>query len=375
MTTNTTTSELEPFLPGKAIPSKNKKQDRLSYPFIAGLVDGKGLIVASKSTGSYKLTARAEDHILFSQLQKQFGGVIRKSSESTISYSLNYQNSLNGRLTIRALTKGLNGFMRNTAKLDQFKELCTVFGLKYKKAGPVTKDNGYIAGLFASCGNVSISTTTTYLEASKSHSQKLLESTLTDKNHKQEYKKPRFELAESFKHWSKWSLSVVKSNSISQFITKIKSRPVDKSIEIKRQRFLSGGSYYPMVTIKSKSNPSIKEIHPFFLSNQSETIAKNHAQRASLAVNQPDRICFTLYKEVEILSFIAYINLYPNCSRNYKKLNLLLQFYDLKKKGAHLETGNTDLNSNDKSLANKWYFFISEWLRSSEVSNAADFYQ
>lgn len=127
----------------------------ISVPFIAGLLDGDGFIRTYKHTGEYKLTMHVEDEPLLLELKHQFGGYIQKVlNKNAVRFHLNAKTALNGRETLIDLTSGLNGHIRNTIRVEQFKKLCQALGLEYVESGPITCQDGYIAGLFVADGSI-----------------------------------------------------------------------------------------------------------------------------------------------------------------------------------------------------------------------------
>lgn len=139
-----------------------------TFPFLAGLFDGDGTIRIYKSTGEYDVTTHQEDLALLEQLQSQFGGAIRKvANKKAVRWILNSKNAKNGRQTLVELTQGLNGHIRNSVRVEQFKQLCQALGIQFKAADQMSNKNGYIAGLFSSDGSV-------YLKARSSAKQRKL---------------------------------------------------------------------------------------------------------------------------------------------------------------------------------------------------------
>jgi hypothetical protein len=59
---------------GKSKGKHTTKHTHLSFPFIAGLLDGDGFILSYKHTCVYELVAHELDQDLLIQLQMQFGG-------------------------------------------------------------------------------------------------------------------------------------------------------------------------------------------------------------------------------------------------------------------------------------------------------------
>jgi hypothetical protein len=94
---------------------------KLSFPFLAGLLDGDGHIIPRKSSGEIRLVGHQLDLALFSQLQQQLGGEVRKEAKKqAIRYFLNMKNAKNCKDGLIALVNGLNGHIRNNIRVEQF---------------------------------------------------------------------------------------------------------------------------------------------------------------------------------------------------------------------------------------------------------------
>ena len=139
---------------------KNKKGlspklKKLDYSFLAGLIDGDGFIRVYSTTGEFEVTMHREDLAFLEQLQNQFGGVLRRvKDKNAMRFVLNSKNAREGKETLKLLVEGLNGNIRNTIGLDQFKRLCNAFQIECLPPVPLNSNSGYIAGLFCSDGTI-----------------------------------------------------------------------------------------------------------------------------------------------------------------------------------------------------------------------------
>lgn len=128
---------------------------QLTFPLLAGLIDGDGHIIPRKYSGEIRLVGHQLDLPLFSQLQKQFGGEVRKEAKKkAIRFFLNIKNASGGRQGLIKFVLGLNGHIRNNIRVEQFKKLCLALNIDYKPANPINLEDGYIAGVFISDGSV-----------------------------------------------------------------------------------------------------------------------------------------------------------------------------------------------------------------------------
>ena len=131
------------------------KQKKLDYSFLAGLIDGDGSIKAYKTTGELVVTMHREDLPFLEHLPIGFGVVLRRvKDKNAIRFFLNSKNAKEGKETLKPLVEGLNGNIRNTIRIDQFKRLCNAFQIEYLPPVPLNSNSGYIAGLFCSDGTI-----------------------------------------------------------------------------------------------------------------------------------------------------------------------------------------------------------------------------
>jgi hypothetical protein len=282
----------------------------LTYPFLAGLIDGDGFLVSYSSTGEYMVTMHSEDAALLEQLQNQFGGDIRKVPyKKAVRFHLNQKNSKCGKDTLLLLTKGLNGHIRNSVRVEQFKSLCNALGVAFLAPKPITQEDGYIAGLFCSDGSV-------YLKSRPSRE--------TIRNRKEK-------------------IPIVEEGK-----KDIGLRLQKK--EDKIARLLKGVAPRAEISITCKLVTNLEGIQSAF-GFGSENFSRGNKRSPGGHFN------YRIYKEKDIFTFIDFIDKYPSHSQKHKRLNLIKQIYLLKNKGAHLKGVNFTDNY-------KWEAIIREWFTS-----------
>jgi hypothetical protein len=89
------------------------------------------------------------------------GGDIRSVSDKlAIKFHLNSSNCKGGAYGFKALISNLNGNVRNTVRLVQFRQLCSVLDINFKGAPKLTYNCGLeqIAGLFVTDGSAHMCT-------------------------------------------------------------------------------------------------------------------------------------------------------------------------------------------------------------------------
>lgn len=125
--------------------------------WLAGVIDGHGYLAIQKNNIAVcEITLPLVDEALLFQIKKKLGGNIKlRSGSCSIKYRLSHKAGIS-ELLIR-----VNGFIRNTIRVVQFKKLCKVFNIIYLEAKSLSIYDGYIAGFFDVDGNICICVTKT----------------------------------------------------------------------------------------------------------------------------------------------------------------------------------------------------------------------
>jgi len=279
----------------------NLKAENLTYPFLAGVLDGDGFIRTYKNTGEYEITMHAIDMHFLNQLKIQFGGTIRKVlHKNALRYVLNAKNALD-KNTLLTLTNGLNGHIRNTIRVNQFQKLCSALNIKFNEPKAINWNDGYVAGLFITDGSIYMNCR----PSAASRKAKLLNNSLT-----------AIELID------------------------------DK--EKKIQRILKGVAPVIEIRIVNKFLVNIGDIGKVF--NMGKTVFSKGNLRAP-----EGHYIFFIKKENEILQFYNYMNIYKTASVKHHRLDLIPTFYSLISKKAHL------IDSNTEAVAKQWEVFVRSW--------------
>lgn len=121
--------------------------------WLAGRIDGDGCFVISrKGSRSLEITMGLEDEFALAQVKDRFGGSIKlRSGVKAIRYRLHHKDGL------MELISCVNGFIRNTVRLPQFQKACDLVGISWIPPKPLSKTDGYFAGLFDADGTVTFS--------------------------------------------------------------------------------------------------------------------------------------------------------------------------------------------------------------------------
>ena len=139
---------------------KNQKKtfnsDELKWnEWLAGVIDGDGYLTIQKNKAAVlEITMPLNDETLLYQIKQKLGGNINRRKESlSIRYRLGHKDG------IINLINRINGNIRNTIRVKQFKKICSYFTIDYIEAKPLTAYNGYISGFFDADGTICIGIT------------------------------------------------------------------------------------------------------------------------------------------------------------------------------------------------------------------------
>jgi len=130
----------------------NKKNDKdlLFNQWLAGLIDGDGyFILTKKGYASCEITMDSRDKKALYEIKQKFGGTIKPVSNAhAIRYKLRHKKGL------ISLIKGVNGLIRNPARLLQMNKLCVKYDIELKYPNPLSFNNGWLSGFIDSDGSV-----------------------------------------------------------------------------------------------------------------------------------------------------------------------------------------------------------------------------
>lgn len=289
-----------------------EEKKNLSYPFLAGLIDGDGFLRSYKNTSEVTITFHEIDKPFANQLQAQLGGDVRTvPNKKAVRLFLNSKNAISGKQTLLELTQGLNGHIRNSTRVLQFKEMCLAFQVEYLTPTVLDPSSGYIAGLFCSDGSIFMNCRPSAAEKSK-----------------------------------KIKLSGQKSNDETALETTSK---IDSpaAIEARVQRILNGVAPLIEVRIVSKMLADIGDISLSL--GYGKTYFSKGNSRAPNGTH-----CFYIKNQKDILGFLRYMNHNRSDSIKHARLDLITEFFELKKKKAHLQKVGEPLNAAWVGLVRKW---------------------
>jgi hypothetical protein len=274
----------------------------LPYSFIAGLVDGDGSCKNGATTGEIRVSAHVEDLPLLSQLFYQLGGEIRldgRKNNRGIYISLNNTNCKHGAAGFRSLILNLNGHIRNTVRVAQFKKLCSILNIYFQKAPTLTSNCGYIAGYFTADGSAHINYTPS---------------------------------------------AVQKTNKKNGGIK-----------ETKRDKLINGVAPKVVLSFTNKFICNLKSIipafqNPLFPDQHIGQIRETQGSRPDLTMHRLE-----INKKQCVLTFVEYLKRNPSLSIKNQRMLLIDQFFALKSEKAYLKTSSASLNAQWVNFCKAWY--------------------
>ena len=139
------------FIWSSNILNKSSKEPLLKFnEWLAGLIDGDGyFLLTEKGYVSCEITMDIRDKSVLYEVQQIYGGSItRVSKANALKYKLRNKKGLIN------LINGINGLIRNPARLLQLNKLCKKYNINLKQPLPLTYNNGWLSGFIDSDGSI-----------------------------------------------------------------------------------------------------------------------------------------------------------------------------------------------------------------------------
>lgn len=123
--------------------------------WLAGVIDGDGYLGIQKNNVAVcEITMPLDDEHLLAQIKQKLGGNIRlRAGVKALRYRLGHKAGM------VELIKRINGSIRNSQRVPQFKKLCDKFEISFIPAGLLTCESNYTAGFFDADGTIYLNTT------------------------------------------------------------------------------------------------------------------------------------------------------------------------------------------------------------------------
>ena len=135
--------------PLTSIISKEKRWNE----WLAGLIDGDGsLLVSKEGYPSCEITMGIEDEHALLQVKQKLGGSLKlRSGAKALRYRLHNKKGM------IELINRINGNIRYENRLEQLKRVCETLNIAYHEPNLLTKESGWMSGVWDSDGTVYIS--------------------------------------------------------------------------------------------------------------------------------------------------------------------------------------------------------------------------
>lgn len=135
------------------IPDTTQELRLRSDPFfewLAGVIDGDGYFNLSKEgTARLNITMDTRDKSALYEIKHKLGGSIHTiANANALKYQLSHRKGL------IILINGVNGLIRNPARLLQMNKLCLKYKIELLYPQPLTYNNGWLSGFIDSDGSI-----------------------------------------------------------------------------------------------------------------------------------------------------------------------------------------------------------------------------
>lgn len=150
--------------------SSYNSQDKVWNQWLAGLIDGDGSLLVSKSGyTSCEITMSLEDKHALAIIKNKLGGSIKlRSGAKAIRYRLHDKKGM------IELIKRINGNIRHSSRLKQLESICIALNIKILYPENLTYDNAWFSGFFDADGTITYSMKNNYPQLTISVTNKLL---------------------------------------------------------------------------------------------------------------------------------------------------------------------------------------------------------
>ena len=218
--------------------SLNSKSELSCNQWLAGLIDGDGCLLVSKSGyTSCEITMGIEDERALLEIKQKLGGSVKiRAGVNALRYRLH------NKVGMLDLVGRINGHIRNSVRLKQLELVCKTLNITLKEPSILNKSNGWFSGFFDADGCVTFSMKNQYpqltISVTNKHEEnvKHFESVFTGKVY---YDKGGYG---SYK----WSIQGKKD--IEMFLEYIKKYPTRSH---KKQRLTLIPKYYKLKLLKA----------------------------------------------------------------------------------------------------------------------------
>lgn len=131
----------------------NRLKDKAWNEWLAGLIDGDGSLLVSKSGySSCEITMSLQDYHALAIIKQKLGGSVKlRSGVKAVRYRLHDNKGM-----IDLITR-INGKIRHTSRLKQLEKVCILLNIEIIYPDAITIDNGWFSGFFDADGTINYS--------------------------------------------------------------------------------------------------------------------------------------------------------------------------------------------------------------------------
>ncbi len=144
--------------------------DKAFNEWLAGLIDGDGSLLVSKSGySSCEITMSLQDEHALAIIKQKLGGSIKlRSGVKALRYRLHNKKGM-----VNLINK-INGNIRHTSRLKQLEKVCLLLNIPIIYPETITIDNGWFSGFFDADGTITYSIKNNYPQLTIIVTNKLL---------------------------------------------------------------------------------------------------------------------------------------------------------------------------------------------------------
>ena len=156
----------------------SKKNEESWNEWLAGLIDGDGSLLISKSGyPSCEITMLLKDEHALAIIKQKLGGSIKlRSGVKALRYRLHNKKGMIN------LINRINGKIRHTSRIKQLESVCSNLNIKIIYPTIINENNGWFSGFFDADGTVTYSIKNNYPQLTISVTNKLLTDVIIFKN-------------------------------------------------------------------------------------------------------------------------------------------------------------------------------------------------
>jgi len=232
--------------------NKDNFNDKAFNEWLAGLIDGDGSLLVSKSGyASCEITMSLQDEHALAIIKQKLGGSIKlRSGVKALRYRLH-----NNKGMINIINR-INGNIRHTSRLKQLEKICLSLKIPIIYPETITIDNGWFSGFFDADGTITYSIKNNYPQLTVSVTNKLLIDVINFKS----IFKGNVYFDKGQNGYYKWSIQSKEDiNFFKSYLLKYPSR------SNKKQRLFLTDQYYYLKNLRAYNAPKDSPLNKAWL--------------------------------------------------------------------------------------------------------------